>query len=137
MSRTAEPPPRLRLGVFIVQSPPVYRILRILAAALIALVVPVQGIAGIVSAQCLALDDHQHAVNAGGQDAHSHADDSSTHEEEQSHCGPCTACCSSASIAAAPAAALPVLPSIAHYVFSESGPPAVAPDGVYRPPLAL
>lgn len=137
MGRTAEPPPRLRIEPTVVQSPPVYRILRILAAVLITLIVPVQGVAGVISAQCMALGDHQHVLDASSHEAHSHADTSSEHGEEQSHCGPCTACCGSASITAAPAATLPSLPSVAHYVFSQSGPPVVAPGGVYRPPLAL
>lgn len=136
MGRTGEPPPRRRLEAIAVQSPPVSRILRILAVVLIAFIVPVQGIAGIISAQCMAMGDH-HALDAGADGAHSHADESSAHDEEQSHCGPCAACCGSASITAAPAAALPSLPSIAQYVFSQSAPPAVAPGGVYRPPLAL
>jgi hypothetical protein len=127
----------LGLEPTVVQSPPVSKLVRILAVMLITLIVPVQGIAAVISAQCSALDGHEHALDASSHDAHPHPDGAAEHGEEQSHCGPCTACCGSASITAAPAKALPALPSAAQYLFSQSAAPDVAPGRVYRPPLAL
>ena len=126
---------------------------RILAIALLAVALPLQGLAGVVSAQCMVIGHHTDAglaghthVEGGKADSHDHAGHShgeedaaeqSTDGTKASHCGPCTACCTSASIASA--AALVILPSLSPtlYVFSQLAPPAVEPDGVDRPPLSL
>ena len=125
----------------------------ILAIALLAVALPLQGLAGVVSAQCMVIGHHTDAglaghthVEGGKADSHDHAGHShgeedaaeqSTDGTKPSHCGPCTACCASASIASA--AALVISPSLSPtlYVFSQLAPPAVEPDGVERPPLSL
>lgn len=129
------------------------KVSRILAIALLTVTLPLQGLAGVVSAQCMVIGHHADAGLAGhthvdGSEADSHDHAGHSHGEEDaaeqssdgtqpSHCGPCTACCTSASITSA--AALVILPSLSPtlYVFSQLAPLAVVPDGVDRPPLSL
>jgi hypothetical protein len=126
---------------------------RAIAIALLVVALPLQGLAGVVSAQCMVIGHHTDAglaghthIQGGEADNHDHAGHS--HGEENtaeqssdgtkgSHCGPCTACCTSASIASAAALVIspPLSPTL--YVFSQLAPPAVEPDGVDRPPLSL
>lgn len=119
-----------------------------LLAVLVALVVPIQGMASVATGQCMALGHHQDAGDNGhghddgdGHDhgAQSHADNAKHAEENgaNAHCGPCAACCASVSIA--PLSDVSILPpsTIAQYVFSQFPPIGVEPDGVYRPPLPL
>jgi hypothetical protein len=124
------------------------RIFRIIAVVLLALSVPVQGMAAVTAGQCMAFGHHQdgagqedgHAGNGTEKHdhaAHSHSDDGAKQDGDTSHCGPCTACCASASIAGPAGLAIPASASNAPYVFSQSPPLGVQPDGVYRPPLAL
>ena len=128
------------------------RLIRFLAVV-IALVVPLQGMAVVVAGQCMAFGHHDgataghdnHGQDADGHDhaSHSHADDttSSAHSDEadgnSAHCGPCTACCASASITGP--AGVPILSSASNaiYVFWQFPPIGVQPDGLDRPPLAL
>jgi hypothetical protein len=85
-----------------------------------------------------------HQENGVGQESHAHAhDDADGHdtvlhdEGSNNHCGPCTACCASASIAGPLGHSIPSSPSNTKYVFFQSLPPGVQPDGLDRPPLAL
>jgi ABC-type Zn2+ transport system substrate-binding protein/surface adhesin len=118
--------------------------LRFLALVLLALCVPLQGVAAVMAGQCMALGHHQDAGSAHPHDAHhggdGHDHDSHSHDgdnSKKSHCGPCTACCASASIAGSSPLAIALTPSSAKYVFSQSSPPSVPLDGLDRPPLAL
>jgi hypothetical protein len=119
------------------------KVFRAIAIALLAVTVPLQGLAGVVSAQCMAIGHHAdtglagHTHEGGEANSHDHAAEQSTDGTKSSHCGPCTACCASASIASA--VALVISPSLSStlYVFSQLAPPAVEPDGVDRPPLPL
>ena len=130
------------------------KLIRFLAVA-IALVVPIQGMATVLAAQCMALGHHQDAAGQGshgetqeGQDRHDHSMHS--HQDEAagndgsdeagsngSHCGPCTACCASASIAGPAGLSILSSASNAPYVFSQFAPPSVPLDGLDRPPTAL
>ena len=121
---------------------------RILAVALLALTIPVQGMAAVTVGQCVAFEHqdgaghepHEHkADGAGGHDhaAQSHDGYGSKQDGDTSHCGPCTACCASASIAGPAGLAIPTSASNALYVFSQFPPLGVQPGGVDRPPLAL
>ena len=125
---------------------------RLLAVLLLVLTIPVQGMAAVAGAQCMALAHHE---DAGGHENHAHAhddadghesaphahsgDSAATHGDEGSnnHCGPCTACCASASIAGPVGHSILSSPSNTKYVFSQSLPPRVQLDGLDRPPLAL
>jgi hypothetical protein len=117
-------------------------------AVMIALVVPLQGMATVAAGQCMALGHHQDAGDDGhahddgdghDHDAHSHADGGKYSEESGTgaHCGPCAACCASVSIA--PLSEVSILPptAVAQYLFSQFLPIGIEPDGVYRPPLSL
>jgi hypothetical protein len=114
---------------------------RLVAVLLLALTIPLQGLAAVTGAQCMALT---HQENGVGQESHAHAhDDADGHdtvlhdEGSNNHCGPCTACCASASIAGPLGHSIPSSPSNTKYVFFQSLPPGVQPDGLDRPPLAL
>jgi len=117
-------------------------------AVLVALVVPIQGMASVAAGQCMALGHHQDAGDNGhghddgdghDHDAHSQADGGKPAGESgtNAHCGPCTACCASASIASPTLASIVRAPTVTQYAFSQFPPIGVEPDGVYRPPLPL
>jgi ABC-type Zn2+ transport system substrate-binding protein/surface adhesin len=126
---------------------------RFLAVVLLALAVPLQGMAAVTAGQCMALGHHQdgagqenHGHGQNGADGHDHA--SHSHSDEggakhgdeggnNPHCGPCTACCASASIAGSVGLSIPSSPTNAKYVFSQLPPFGFQPDGLDRPPLAL
>ena len=153
MRRMAEPSSRAALKATGVQFPTMLLgTFRLLAVALLALTLPVQGMAAVTAAQCMAVGhhqdggspDHDHAEHgADDQDpaSHSHPGDSSAQAGDESgtnsHCGPCTACCASASIAGPARLSILSSPSTAKYVFSQQPPPGVQLAGVDRPPLAL
>ena len=125
---------------------------RIVAVALLALMLPLQGVASVMSAQCMAIGHHQDAgadhAHAEGPaaDGHDHASHSHDHDEaaaqsdegaQASHCGPCTACCASASIAG-PAMVFSVpSSSYTNYLSSPFPPRGLEPQALDRPPLAL
>jgi hypothetical protein len=125
---------------------------RLVAVLLLALTIPLQGMAAVAGAQCMALAHHEDG-NAQENQAHVHDDadghDSAPHmhsgdsaashgdEGSNNHCGPCTACCASASIAGSMGHSIVSSPSNTKYVFFQSLPPGVQPDGLDRPPLAL
>lgn len=129
------------------------RLIRVLAVV-IALVVPLQGMAVVVAGQCMAFGHHEaaaghdsHGEASDGGGAHDHA--SHPHADEggqaagdesdanEAHCGPCTACCASASITGPAGVTIPSSPSNATHSFSQFPPVGVQPDGLYRPPLPL
>ena len=125
-------------------------VFRLLAAVLLSLAVPVQGMASVVAGQCMAFGHHQDGGDHGhaqdSMDAHDHAghahsDDGDAERGDdagkKSHCGPCAACCASASIAGAVGLSIPPSATHAEYVFTQLPPPGVQPDGFDRPPLAL
>jgi len=112
--------------------------LRFLVVLLLALAVPVQGLAAVAASQCMAFGHHQDAGT--GHDAGSHEHDvagGDEHDANPSHCGPCAACCASASIAGPPGVTISPVPSNTTYAFSQLAPPGFEPDGLDRPPLAL
>ena len=139
--------PRLKLASVTMRP-----MLRTLAVLLLAVALPLQGLAAVSAGQCMAFGHHEqnagqendgHAHDgAGAHDhaEHAHADGAPEQAGEGSkspHCGPCTACCASASIAGPGGISIPSSPSAAKYVFSQSAPPGFEPDGLDRPPLAL
>ena len=143
---------RVALKATALQCPPMPKsFFRILAVLLLTLTIPVQGMAAVTGAQCMALthhpdgavqETHAHAIDGAHEHdsaSHTHAGDNGDKHDDGSnnHCGPCTACCASASIAGP--AGLPIFtpPSTVAYVFSQLPPPGVQPDGFDRPPLAL
>jgi hypothetical protein len=117
--------------------------LRILAVALLTLVIPLQGMASVVTGQCMAVGHHDapasHAHEAvhDGSDGHDHAAHTQADEGKSAHCGPCTACCASASIAGLPGLSILPSPSNTKYAFLQLAPPGAEPQRFDRPPLAL
>jgi hypothetical protein len=101
--------------------------LRLLAVALLALAIPVQGIAAVAKAQCMSSAHHQQSEH------HEHHDHGKA--PAQADCGPCAACCAAA---VAPA---PALRTLLERVLT---PPCCTPtalasvslDTPERPPLA-
>jgi hypothetical protein len=136
-------------------NPPVRPNVIRLLAVVIALLLPLQGMAVVVAGQCMAFGHHEatvshddHGQTAHGQDGHDHA--SHSHAEDatgtaqgdegdgnSAHCGPCTACCASASITGPAGVSIQSSASSMSYVFSQFPPIGVQPDGLDRPPLAL
>src|SRR5688572_12691251 len=115
------------------------RLIRLLAIV-VALAVPLQGLAAVVAGQCMAFGHHStsgesHSHGQGSQDGHVEAGDEG--DGTGAHCGPCTACCASASIAGRTGLSILSSPSSATYVFSPFPPIGVQPDRLDRPPLAL
>ena len=119
------------------------RVSRLLFAALLALLIPIQGVGAITTGVCMSLE-HHHGAPGDAHDSHDHeGHDHASHSggdavgDSGSHCGPCTACCASATIAGAVTLSLACPASHAPYAFSQSLPPSVQLDGLDRPPLAL
>lgn len=124
---------------------------RWLAVALLALTVPLQGMASVAAGQCMAFGHHQdggsqHEHAQDGSDSpdhvtHSHADDSSATKGDENgksaQCGPCAACCASASIAGPAGLSIAPAPSNAKHLLSQLPLPGFQPRGLDRPPLAL
>lgn len=118
-----------------------------LLAVLIALVVPLQGMASVMAGQCMAFGHHEAPMShaADGHEGHDSHDGHGGHdghgdepESKSPHCGPCAACCGSASMAAP---SLPIgavsTPADAPYVFASLPPARFPPGELDRPPLAL
>ena len=118
-----------------------------LLAVVVALVVPLQGMASVMAGQCMAFGHHDApASHAGGghaghdgHDAHAGHDGHEAEPESKSpHCGPCAACCASASMAAPSIAGDPAATSYeAPQTFALLPPARLAPGELDRPPLAL
>ena len=124
--------------------PPMPAVLfRILAVALLTLTIPLQGVASVVAAQCMAFghhdgaasQEHDHAHEGG--DGHDHTAHPQADEGKSAHCGPCTACCASASIAGPLVLSILASPSNTKYLFSPLTPPGAELHRFDRPPLAL
>jgi hypothetical protein len=111
-----------------------------LLAFVIALVVPLQGMASVMAGQCMAFGHHD-APMSHADDGH-HGDheghDGQAPESKSPHCGPCAACCASASMAAPSIATGAVSTTTdAPYSFAFLPPARLAPGELDRPPLAL
>jgi hypothetical protein len=113
-----------------------------LLAVVVALVVPLQGMASVMAGQCMAFGHHdapmEHADAGSKHDAHDHEHEAHESPETKSpHCGPCAACCGSASMAASPITVGAVSTvADAPYVFASLPPARLAPGELDRPPLA-
>jgi hypothetical protein len=117
---------------------------RLIAVALLALAVPVQGMAAVAAGQCMAFGHHNTAGSQDGDHAH---DGGEGHEQaahtqqsddgKNAHCGPCTACCASATITGPAGILILSSPSNVTYLFSQFPPLGFQPTGLDRPPLAL
>jgi hypothetical protein len=109
-----------------------------LIAVVVALVVPLQGMASVMAGQCMAFGHHD--APAMDHDAHASHDghEQDSHDNSDgNHCGPCAACC--ASVAMTGTEPLVIEPDTfsAPYAFVPQPPVRLAPDELDRPPLAL
>jgi hypothetical protein len=119
-------------------------LVRLLAFALIALAVPVQGMAALAGGQCMALGHHDDTAPQGDHHHAESADESHHHDvahddggDKDSHCGPCVSCCASASMACPAPLSLASPDRAAEHPFSQAPPPGAEPGTLDRPPLAL
>jgi hypothetical protein len=106
-----------------------------LLVVLVAIVVPLQGMATVAASQCMALGHHQDAGHAH-KDGQVHEHDGSA-DGAAAHCGPCSACCASVPIASVSVAPIVPASAIARHLSLPSAPLGVETGGVYRPPLSL
>ena len=123
---------------------------RLLVVLVIALTVPVQGVAAVSAGLCMALGDdgagtaaaHDHGTLAHGHDSDAAANHDGGAGKDKSpqnnaHCPPCVSCCAAAAIASFPAIFLleqsaASVPAALPASFS-----GVPPEKLDRPPLAL
>lgn len=128
----------------------VFNLVRSLAVV-IALVIPVQGMAALAAGLCMSFGHHDTVAADQGHAAHAHDADDHGHDEagagapvadtgddsHAAHCGPCTGCCTSASIAGPVVFTIAAPPTHPEYVISQHPPLGFQPGGLYRPPLTL
>jgi hypothetical protein len=119
---------------------------RILAAALLALVVPIQGLTAVKAGLCMAMGGHggeqSHEASAHHHDAaapaHDHGEAPSEGDHaSNAHCPPCVSCCAAAAIASETKIALPEAPPVAVIAAPQYWIAGVLPQKLDRPPLAL
>jgi ABC-type Zn2+ transport system substrate-binding protein/surface adhesin len=121
-------------------------LLRILAAALLAIAVPIQGLAAVKAGLCMAMGGHDgqqshsaaahHHHSAGEPHDHDQAP-SENHHAGKAHCPPCASCCATAAIAPTAAIALPEAAPATAIAVPQYWIPGVLPADLDRPPLAL
>jgi hypothetical protein len=130
------------------------KLLRMLVAFAMALLVPLQGMAGVGAGLCAELGGHESvAVHEHGADHHGAAHQHETgesaadhHDDEGAgnegpagnpHCPPCVACCAAAAISSFTPVFIPEAP--AAFVITEISRSftGVQPETLDRPPLAL
>lgn len=105
---------------------------RLLACLLLALAVPVQGVAAVAAGVCMAFGEHEHGEH--------HHDEHAAADEQHAaggHCAPCVSCCAAAAISPTLKVTLPEsVPADAIAVprYWIAGAP---PDELDRPPLSL
>lgn len=107
-----------------------------LIAVVVALVVPLQGMASVMAGQCMAFGHHDAPMSHDAHEGHDGHDQET--ESKSPHCGPCAACCASASMAA-PSIAVDAAATTfeAPDTLAFLPPARLAPDDLDRPPLAL
>jgi hypothetical protein len=113
---------------------------RLFVALVLALAIPLQGLASVTAGVCMAIGHH----HAGAPASHDHGDGtdhSAPHDPEGSesapHCAPCVACCAAASIAPAAQVFVPDTSPPAAIAALSLLRPGFLPETLDRPPLAL
>jgi hypothetical protein len=130
------------------------KILRLLVVVVVALMVPVQGMAAATAGLCTALGhlgagasmandsglDHDHELNHHHDDStashHHHDRDSGAQNKDDAHCPPCVSCCAAAAISSFTQVFTPeagAARAMAAIPLSFSG---IPPQTLDRPPLA-
>lgn len=117
-------------------------IARLVVALVLALTIPLQGMASVAAGLCMAMGHHDAGMPASHDHGHD-ADHSAPHDHEPdgsdspAHCAPCVACCAAASIAPATSLALPEPAPAAALAGLISLHPGFLPETLDRPPLVL
>ena len=120
-------------------------LLRLVIVLLVALTVPVQGIAAASAGVCMALGHHSGAASAHdyGKGAHDHEGAPSHHHDESkgddktnTHCPPCVSCCSAAAISSFAPVFVPERAASVFVAASSAPFYGVPPHRLDRPPLA-
>jgi hypothetical protein len=115
---------------------------RILAAALLALTIPIQGLAAVKAGVCMAMgahDDHHRSAVAHAHGAYAHDHEESSSEGSHAgngHCPPCVSCCAAAVIAPTTKVSLAEAAPFAAITAPQYWIAGVLPDNPERPPLA-
>lgn len=116
-----------------------------LVLLVVALAVPVQGIAAVGAGICMAMGHHAPALSGAGD--HSHSEDvphdhaagheHSSEQPSESHCPPCTSCCAAAVISPAVLHSLPEGAPLGAIASFHPFVPGAPPGTLDRPPLSL
>lgn len=120
---------------------------RLLIVLVLALTIPIQGIAAVGADLCMGLGHHGHgsAAHEHGSAGHGHDGPAPVHHHDEgkgtdkssAHCPPCASCCATTAIASFPDVVIPDQPGysvLAESVAFFAGAPLHRLD---RPPLAL
>ena len=116
---------------------------RLIIAALLALTVPIQGIAAVHAGLCHELEDHGNAPlhdDAAGGHAHDAGTAHHHHggdEAQHAHCPPCVSCCAATAIASFPLVLDTQQPANSLVAASPASFNGLPPDRLDRPPLPL
>src|SRR5262245_27835841 len=112
-----------------------------LVVVLVALAVPLQGVAAVTAGMCMAMGNHDAGQCA--QVADSHHDDSASHhkhsdaDHSKPHCAPCVACCAAVAIPSRASLFVPDRPALSRMAAASASFTGISPDHLDRPPLAL
>lgn len=121
-------------------------LLRLVVVLILAVAVPVQGIAAVSAGVCMALGHHSgeasahdHAADGHGHDrapSHHH-DEGKGGEKSGAHCPPCVSCCAAAAITSFAQVFVPEQATNVSVAALPASFDGVPPDRLDRPPLAL
>jgi hypothetical protein len=112
---------------------------RFLIALMLALVVPIQGVAAATAGLCMAMGHHDTgtATHAHEADSDDHYHGESSKSSGSAHCAPCVACCAAAAISPVAPFFMPQLPSASAFAAAALSFSGIQPEQLDRPPLAL
>jgi hypothetical protein len=109
---------------------------RFIAALLIALALPIQGMAAVSAGVCMGAGGHDsgHGHEATAHDHH--AAQGEGEESSEAHCPPCVSCCAAAFIAPSLQIAFPEAVPVAAIAAPQHWIAGAPPDNPDRPPLS-
>jgi hypothetical protein len=114
-------------------------VLRLVITGLLALVIPIQGIAAVTARLCATLGHHETSTPAvhDHADGHAHDAEAPAPAAAGAHCPPCVACCAAAAISASARIFIPDPPAAAVTSAAPLSFSGIQPDGLDRPPRLL
>lgn len=117
---------------------------RLLAVVILAISVPVQGMAAVTAGVCMAVGHHDdgaahdsHAHEHDGAAAHEHGKSDDHQGTAAAHCPPCVSCCAAAAMTSFPPLSLPERPAALAVATLPPLVSGVTLETFDRPPLAL